>query len=432
MKDSFKRVIIFLTLVSLIFLSPSRLSAETALNDALVHETGRYTLKLALVGPGDELYFWWGHMGLVVEDNQTGRARFFDWGIFDWESENFLVNFAFGRLYYYCAVVPAELYYNALLNNNRDVSLYTLNLPMDKILEVIRFAENNVLPENRTYNYHHFLDNCATRIRDIIDIAVDGQFSSEFGSTPSRFSLRQQVRRHTWQSPFFDWFLSFLMGQDIDRLIYVWEDMFLPSEIILRVMDFEYTGEDGITRPLISAAHTMNQSQGRPIVLDEPRLLWPTLLVFSIAVSFLLLVFYAKGRTLKHYRKLMGSIICLLGLFFGIAGSILFFMTFFTAHDYTYNNSNVIFINPLMLAAIPLGIFFGFSGNVKNQHAVIRLLRILWAYVFLGGLLAMTLRILPAFSQQDVSSQALIMPIALVFVIILTRLKKEGHNYEKK
>ena len=425
MNHSIKRAISFLTLIFILFLSPAGLSADTDLNDALIHDSGRYTLKLALVGPGDVLFFWWGHIGLVVEDNQTGRARFFDWGIFDWESENFLVNFAFGRLYYYCAVVPAELYYNALLSTNRDISLYTLNLPMDKKLEIIRFAENNVLPENRIYNYHHFRDNCATRIRDIIDMAVDGQFSSVFENTPSRFTLRQQVRRHTWQSPFFDWFLSFLMGQDIDRPISAWEDMFLPSEIILRAMDFEYTGEDGITRPLISAAETMNRSQGRPIVLDEPRPLWPILLVFSVMVSLLLFIFFAKGKTLKHYRKFLGSIICLLGLFFGIAGSILFFMTFFTAHDYTYNNSNVIFINPLMLAAIPLGLFFGFSGNVKRRHTCIRLLQFLWAYIFMGGLLAMILRMLPSFSQQDVSSQALIMPIALILVVILTKLKKE-------
>ena len=425
MKYPVKRAIYLLPMVFLLFMSQATLSADTALNDELIYDTGRYTLKLALVGSGDELYFWWGHIGLVVEDSLTGRASLFDWGIFDWESENFLVNFAFGRLYYYCAVAPAEAYYRVLLNNNRDISLYTLNLPMEKKLDIIRFAENNVLPENRTYNYHHFMDNCATRIRDIIDMAVDGQFISEFGNAPSRFTLRQQVRRHTWHSPFFDWFLSFLMGQDTDRPATVWEDMFLPSEIILRALDFNYTGEDGITRPLISGAEIINQSRGRPVVLEKPRPLWPLLLVFSITLSLLLFLLYKKGGLRKCYRPFMGSVICLLGLFFGITGSILFFMTFFTAHDYTFHNSNVIFINPLLLAAIPLGLIFGFTKNAKRRLGSIKLLRILWAYIFLGGFLTITARILPAFFQQDLASQALVMPIALVMVIIMTGLNRE-------
>ena len=188
-----KKKVLLLTLgllLSALSLSGQSNSGAGRLGDAL-------TLKLAVIGPGDELYFWWGHIGLVVEDLRSGQSRFYDWGVFSFENENFFVNFAFGRLIYSCIATRAQLNYNVYTHTNRDITLYTLDLPSEKKEAVLRFAENNMLPENRDYNYHHFRDNCATRIRDILDLALDGKFREEFANAPSRFTYRQHVRRHT-------------------------------------------------------------------------------------------------------------------------------------------------------------------------------------------------------------------------------------------
>ena len=384
------------------------------------------SLKLALIGPGDELYFWWGHIGLLAEDRLTGQSWFFDWGVFDFHAENFFTNFAMGRLYYYCAASPAHLNFSALTAANRDIILYTLNLPMETKLEIMRFAENNILPQNRTYNYHHFRDNCATRIRDIIDLATGGQFYAEFGYAPSRFTLREQVRRHTWFNPFFDWFLSFLMGQGIDRPITVWDDMFLPSEIILRAENFYYTDIYGETRPLVTSVETVNLSRNRPIVLDEPKAVWHYVLIFSSVFSLLLFASYLIWYKRKCFRVSMGLINSALGFFFGLAGSMLFFMTFFTDHDYTYNNLNVIFVNPIILAAIPLGLSYGFSGKTKKRKKSSGLLAVLWLYVFLGGLLTIVLNMFPPFYLQNQVTLSLVLPIAFVMFLIMYKIKQDN------
>jgi len=392
-------------------------SAGSGRGDAL-------TLKLAVMGPGTELYFWFGHIGLVVEDKFTGQARFYDWGVFSFGNENFFYNFAFGRLLYSCAVTRAEYNYNMYISNNRDITLYTLNLPADKKEEVLRFAEKNVLPENRDYYYHHFKDNCATRIRDIIDMAVDGQFRATYGSAPGRFTYRQHVRRHTWFNPFFDWILNFWMGQDIDRPITVWEEMFLPSEIAKRVCDFSYAGPDGKEIPLVSSVEIRNKAIGRPVVLDTPRRQWPRELFISVLFSALVFLRYLFWGERKGFRIFMGIIHSLLGLFFGIAGSLLFFMSFFTNHDYTYHNSNIFFVNPLLLAAIPLGLIFAFTGNEKKRFITGRLLRTLWTYVLLGGLFTMAIKLSPAFYQQNQVDQALVLPIALTMIIVMARMNR--------
>jgi hypothetical protein len=381
-----------------------------------------FTLKIAVIGPGDELYFWWGHIGLVVEDNDSGASRFYDWGVFSFDNENFFLNFAFGRLLYSCMVTNAEWNLRVYKNTNRDITFYTLDLPSDKKMEIIRFAENNVLPENKDYFYHHFRDNCATRIVEILDMALDGQIKAEFGDAPGRYTLRQHVRRHTWFNPFFDWLLNFLMGQDIDRPITVWDEMFLPSEIAARISGFRYTDSGGNVRSLVSAVETINTSVGRPGVLDVPRTPWPEALLVSLLFSQILVVLYLLRGGRGDFKITVGIAQGLLGLFFGIAGGILFFMTLFTDHDYTYHNINIIFVNPLFLAVIPLALIFAFTADEERRNVCARILKFFWIYVFLAALLTIVIKLLPAFYQHNQVTQALVMPISLALAFIMYRL----------
>jgi hypothetical protein len=376
------------------------------------------TLKIAVMGPGTELYFWWGHIALVVDDALTGQSRFYDWGIFSFENDHFFTNFAFGRLLYRCGVSPAGPSIDAYVSNNRDIRLYTLDLPPEKREEVWRFAENNVLPENRNYFYHHFKDNCSTRIRDLIDLAVDGQFSEKYGNAPGRFTLRQHVRRHTWFSPFADWFLSFLMGQGIDERITVWDEMFLPAEAGNRINEFWYTDASGVSRKLVQGETVINRAVNRPPVLDTPRRQWPAELAVGCVAALLL----ALALFLQSKRPALGQVvtgIChsLLGLFFGIAGLLLFFMAGFTDHDYTFNNSNILFVSPLLLAAVPLGILYAKSRNEAARIIPEALLRALWLLSLLGLFLSMLIKLSPNFYQQNLVDQMLFLPIALVLAL---------------
>jgi hypothetical protein len=386
------------------------------------------TVKVAVMGPGDELYFWWGHIALVIEDSLSGQARFYDYGIFSFDSENFYFNFAMGRLFYRCGVSSAPSNYRAYTVTNRDITLYTLDLPPETREEVWRFAEINVLPENRNYYYHHFKDNCATRIRDIIDLATGGQFRDAFGGAPSPFTLRQQVRRHTWFSPFMDWLLNFLMGQDIDVPITAWQEMFLPQAIGNYILDFSYTDVRGTERKLVSDVEILNRAVNRPPVLERPRRQWIRELALGLVIGglFVFLRFYKKispGLGGVFWGAAQGF----LGFFFGIAGTVLFFMTFFTDHDYTWHNINVLFVNPLWFAAMAWGIRFAVAPSFGERLAPEFLLKCFWTAVSILIVLTMLVKALPFFYQQNQVTQALLLPIALVlswFPEGLLRLKE--------
>jgi hypothetical protein len=134
-------------------------------------------IKLVTIDPGDELTMWWGHTALIVEDLRFHRSLFYNYGIFSFEQENFMRNFAMGRLIFWVAAWNTEgalSYYQSL---NRTIRMQILDFSPERRLELARFLDHNILPENREYLYDHYDDNCSTWIRDLIDKMVDGQFA---------------------------------------------------------------------------------------------------------------------------------------------------------------------------------------------------------------------------------------------------------------
>jgi hypothetical protein len=380
-------------------------------------DSDNLTIRVSVMGPGDELYFWWGHIALIIEDRAANQRRLYDYGLFSFDNDNFFVNFALGRLLYSCGVSRAESNIAEYIRTNRDVTFYTLDLSPEVKEQVLEFAEENVRPENRDYWYHHFKDNCSTRIRDIIDLATGGQFSEAFLEAPGRFTLRQHVQRHTWFNPLMDWFLSFAMGQDIDVPVTVWQEMFLPAELGNRIEDFRYRDAYGRERSLVKSVDVIYQSENRPLPLDAPPNQWPRMLLLSLCAAALLGLLAAL-RERRGARVLLGLSQTLLGLFFGVAGFLAFFMSFFTNHDYTFNNMNLLFVNPLLLAAVPLGLLYAFSPDPFRGNYRGFLLKALWTYVAAGGVLSMVLRITPRFWQRNGATLALVLPVALALSFV--------------
>ncbi|MDR1908982.1 MAG: DUF4105 domain-containing protein, partial [Spirochaetaceae bacterium] len=164
--------------------------------------------KVAVFGPSDEIFVWWGHAALLVENTRWGYSRIYDWGIFSYPGNNFLWDFLRGRVRYKCTVDILDM--TAYLDEDRDVTVYTLDLDAEGKEAILNYAQNNVLPKNCYYDYHEFRDNCATRIRDLIDLGTGGQLKERLAAAPGRFTLRQHIRRFTWFRPFSGRLLDFL------------------------------------------------------------------------------------------------------------------------------------------------------------------------------------------------------------------------------
>jgi hypothetical protein len=365
--------------------------------------------KIAVYGPSDEIFIWWGHAALVIENTRWGYSRVFDWGIFTYPGDNFLDEFLKNEVRYKCTVDPWDV--DMYIGEDRDVTVYTLALDPDKKEAILNYAENNVLPENCYYEYHELRDNCSTRIRDIIDMGTGGQLKEQFYDAPGRFSFRQHIRRFTWSKSYADWFLDSLMGQDLDEPISVWSEMFLPVEIGRNIINFKYTGASGTERKLVSSVEIINATKSRQPVLSAPLRRWPRDLTLSLLLAALAAGLHTlRGK--KAGRILWGISQSLLGLGLGISGCVLVFGWFFMSNDYIQQNINLLFINPLLLAVVPLGIL---SAVKPSCPKVEKCLHILWAYVFFAGIFAFAVKITPVFFQQNQAALSLVLPPASVF-----------------
>jgi hypothetical protein len=379
-------------------------SAEDRVSDLL--------FKVVVYGPSDDIYIWWGHAALIVENTKWSFSRIFEWGIFNYPSESFLKDFLREEVSYKSTSGFPDM--NEYIDEDRDITIYTLNLDNRGKANIMTYVEDTVLTVNEPYDYHEFRDNCSTRIRDLLDLGTGGQFKAAFNASPGRFSIRQHVRRYTWDKPFSDWFLCFLMGQNFDEKITPWNEMFLPVEVARNIVDFSYTDTSGVKRKLVSSIETVYSSKSRQPILNAPLTTWPFALAAGLIAATLL--FFIKIMSKKFPRSgriLLGVLQSLFGLCLGGSGCVLVF-GFLMNNDYIQQNLNILFVNPLLLLMFPLGILCAVGSKKFETPRLFceKCLRILWTYVFIAGIITVLLRITPFVYQQNQSVQGLILPVA--------------------
>ena len=78
---------------------------------------------------------------------------------------------------------------------NRSVWVQELDLTPAERLAVRDFIAWNARPENRYYRYDYYLDNCSTRVRDLIDRVVGGQLKPAMSSRLTNTTYRFHTQR---------------------------------------------------------------------------------------------------------------------------------------------------------------------------------------------------------------------------------------------
>ncbi|WP_408889872.1 DUF4105 domain-containing protein [Myxococcus faecalis] len=366
-------------------------------------------ISLATFSPGDDVPAWWGHGSLVVEDRKLGVTRLYNYGMFSFD-DAMLARFAMGRLEFWVGQARAEATYRYYRAEDRDVRIQELNLTPEQREQVARRLADNVLPENREYLYHHYNDNCVTRLRDMIDVATGGQLR-EADRAPGRMTLREHTRRYTAVNPPMSVLLDFMMNDEIDHPITRWEEAFLPDELEQQVASLQVKGADGQLRPLVARQWNYYEASNRPRPPVEPPPWGPWILALGLGLggAALGLATWERKKGGRLPRVLLGLETALLGLVLGIPGTALFVMWLVTDHTVTYRNENLFLANPLTLLAIPFGVSL---MRGKNPKARTRLFK-LWAVLAGGGVLGVVLKPLPPFDQDNWRLIALILPISL-------------------
>ena len=303
-------------------------------------------VSLITISKGKPLYSWFGHTGLLVE-SPMGDI-FFDYGTFSFSADNFIGNFIMGRLWFCCNAGYFD--YDLAVTEQEGRGLTKIELPLDVSQKkaVINFLQTNAKQENRTYLYHHYNDNCATRIRDIINYTTHGVFK-EWAQAQEGLTFRQEASRSLAQNRIVLWVLNCLQSGNIDKKASLWDQMFMP-EILQKAVAAFYTLEPE------NVIEESGKYQGSPSKPQNNVLFSVVMALVLCLVSF---TFYKKG-----HEKSFFIYSAIVDIVFGLVGCVLFFMMFFTNHDVTWFNENILFLNPLLLATGFLSIIAASKDNL--------------------------------------------------------------------
>lgn len=185
-------------------------------------------IELVTMGPGDDAFSRFGHAALCVSRGAR-TARCFNYGTTDFSTPAPLTwAFLRGRARFWLSTIPRPVMLEAYAAEDRAV--YSQVLPLDDAAarELARRVAADLAPDRRTYVYHHFRDNCSTRLRDHVD-AVTGGALHAGTSRPYRRTYRDIVRDGFSSDTTLLVLSEIVPGRALDRRPSTWEAMFLPD-----------------------------------------------------------------------------------------------------------------------------------------------------------------------------------------------------------
>jgi len=341
--------------------------------------------SVVTIGPYEsELYSAFGHSGIRYVDKKNNIDHFYNYGIFDFNQPNFYVNFLNGKLLYMVAKYDyrtAEKYY---INEDRYIKEQVLDLNESEKILLYNILEQNIRPENRTYLYNYVYDNCATKIRDVLQ-NVYGE-SLSFTSEPEKKSFRQLMDLYLEKNKWGDLGIDICLGPEIDYDVSFDEEMFLPDYLFKGIENAVRDGDKNI----VSKTNIINlQKEDFQSYSLSPHYIFLIFFIISIYLSF---------RQVKYGIKyfVFDSIYLMVS---GIIGCLLVYLWFFTDHLSSYN-FNIVW-------AMPFNIIISILILVNPNSRLVK-----W-YMFLYSVLLFSLMILWNWIPQNLNE------ILLFFILTI-------------
>lgn len=365
-------------------------------------------IRLVTFGPGAEVHQYFGHDAFEVRDTRRRLSGLYNFGMFSF-GPDMLPKYLRGQLEFWGTVTATEPTFRMYEEMGRSVRVRALDLSPARRRRLVNRLSFYMRPENRTYRYHHYDNNCTTRLRDLLDGALDGQFN-RMHSVPARMSLRAHTQRYTEHDPIVVMLLVFWMNDSMERPIKRYQEAFLPDELERLVDMSSYREADGRTVKLVKSASNIAPSV-YPEVPARPSVLWPRTLAFGLAVGGIALSLgrWHAQRGSRVARVLLGLWHVAVGTLYGIP-SLVATLFVFTEWKVTHWNENLCLGNALTFLALPCGLPIVFGAAWA-----LRWMRYAWLALAASSLLLVVLKLLPMFDQDTSLIMCLALPVNLGF-----------------
>ena len=299
-------------------------------------------ISIITIGPGKQLYDSFGHNAIRVSDPSNGKDLAFNYGTFDFNTPNFYIKFGQGKLPYALSVSTYDGFLRNYIAEKRWIKQQKLDLTYGEKIAIFEFLLNNAQPSNREYQYDFFLDNCATRIRDVLAVNLGSKLSYQDKQyAPFLYSFRELIQQRLHWNSWGSLGIDIALGAVIDRTANPWEHQFLPDYVFESLKSATIT-RNNKTSALIKKETTINNPG--PRARNTAFLLSPFFVFLVIALGIVY-------RTLRDSKQQKRSQWLDTVLFFvtGIVGVLLLVLWLATDHTATINNYNILWAFPVNL-----------------------------------------------------------------------------------
>lgn len=273
-------------------------------------------------GRGEELYSTFGHTALRVKDTINQLDVVYNYGYFDFRTENFYFKFVKGDLQYFMNVTSFEDFVFEYQADKREVIEQTLNLPLAKKQQIFDELNAALQSKDRYYTYKFIDRNCTTMIVEKIN--------SLYGRNEIQKVDDKTISYRTLLYPYFENYFWYKLGINMvfgARTDHDADQLFLPVELMHSLDKAKFNG-----KPLVSKTEIV--VSGEEI---EPK--------FSFFNSIYLICSILLILILVNNRVLLMSYLFICGLF----GLFLCVVGFFSEHVELLWNYNALLFNPLLI-----------------------------------------------------------------------------------
>jgi hypothetical protein len=295
-------------------------------------------ISILTCSPGPDLHEIFGHSAIRISDKENNIDWVFGWGSFDFNTPNFYVKFVKGSLLYTISVRKYNSFIATYKYNKRSVTEQTLNLDSISKQQIVDAILVNYKPENRYYKYDFQLDNCATRIRDIFEKNCSSQLQYSFADQDKTY--RDILREYLTSCPWTDWGINTVLGKNLDDKASTRDYMYIPDYLMYMFDSASLNGES-----IIKDKKTVYQAP--QTIFNTPWYLGPEFILSLLALIVIAYSLYCfKNKILRRWPDYI-----IFGLF-GLIGSVILFLCFFSDYHSMPWNYNMLIFSPTHIVAI--------------------------------------------------------------------------------
>ena len=311
--------------------------------------------------PGEEIYERFGHSGIRVYDPVTGIDEVFHWGLFSFDTPNFIGRFISGNTDYEMGVYSTKFFVLQYIERGSAIYAQELDFTPEQKHEFWARLWENYRPENRKYRYNFIYDNCATRPYQLVLNAYNYDVALKLNL--HKTSYRDIINKYVPTKSILNTGINLIIGKQADKHISTQESAAFPL-YTMDALNHSFFNQNGTLTPIVKDQVVMHKAETK-VLNANPFVFWLSIIIPLILA--LVCIFYSA----KHQRYL--PIFTQLMLFIsGLVGVVIFYLGFFSHHPLVSDNMNLLWCNPLnIILAILLLIRHKSLRNIKFYLSLI-------------------------------------------------------------